>query len=111
MNAVFNLSPSLRLLLVFGFILIFIRKKYPLGVAFISGAVARCLLFGLGPMKTMGIIASAAFLPDTLVLSVMVTAILIFSKSMEQSGPYHHRRWPHAGIYSFFDHAHMGQAH
>lgn len=86
MTDILNFSPSIRLTLVFGFILMLIRKKHALGVAFIFGAAMLCLLFGIGPIKTLKIIASSAILPDTFVLSFMVASILIFSKSMEQSG-------------------------
>lgn len=86
MNPVTALSPSIRLIGVFIMILVLIRCKVSLGTAFIMGAAALNLVFGMGPMDNVKIIGSPVLTPDTWMLSLMVALILIFSKTMETTG-------------------------
>jgi integral membrane protein (TIGR00529 family) len=75
-----------RVALVFLFLLFLIRKKLPLGHAFISGAVVLSLLFELPPRDMLKSMFASIIFPKTLSLALIVSLILVFSSSMEISG-------------------------
>jgi len=86
MSIVVPLPAIIKLLVVFALVLAGIRKKLSLGNAFLIGAVALGLIFGLGPAPMAASIVSSVVYPKTLMLSVIVSLILVLSNSMESSG-------------------------
>ena len=57
-----------------------------LGNAFLLGAISLSVLFGLHPMVMIGSMAKSMVYPKTLTLALIVSLILILSKSMELAG-------------------------
>jgi len=90
MSILMDLPAIIRLIMVFVLVLICIRKNVSLGNAFFFGAVALGLVFGLGPGSMAASMLSSVLYPKTLMLSIIVSLILVLSRSMESSG--HMRR-------------------
>ncbi|HOO45047.1 MAG TPA: DUF401 family protein, partial [Deltaproteobacteria bacterium] len=90
MSILMELPAIIRLIMVFVLVLICIRKNVSLGNAFFFGAVALGLVFGLGPGSMAASMLSSVLYPKTLMLSIIVSLILVLSRSMESSG--HMRR-------------------
>ncbi len=81
-----SIPAVVRLLLVFAFLLVAIRRKLTLGNAFFFSSIFLGLLFAM-PLPAIGksVVHSVLF-PKTLALSVVVALILILSNSMEAGG-------------------------
>lgn len=79
-------EATIKLFIVFFFVLFLIRKSFTLGNSFLAGATFMGILYGLSPIHTARIILSSTVFTSTLTLSVLVLLILIFSKSMEITG-------------------------
>ena len=84
---IFQYIPAiLRVSIVFVLVLFGIRKKLSLGNAFLLGAIALSILFGLKPLKIIGSMVNSVIYPKTLSLAIIVGLILILSNSMEVAG-------------------------
>ncbi len=81
-----DVPAIVKLLLAFVLVLIAIRGRLSLGNAFLLGAVALGILFGLRPAAMISSMVSSVTYPKTLMLSFIVSLILILSSSMESSG-------------------------
>ncbi len=82
-----NTVPAVvRILVVFSLILAAIKRKWMLGNAFIAGAAALGVIFGMGLVDIALSAAAALVHPKTLSLSIVVCLILVLSHSLEQSG-------------------------
>ena len=81
-----HIPAILRVLLVFAFILLFIRKKLSLGHAFLLASIFLSVLFELAPLSTLRSIFDAVVYPKTLSLAIIVGLILVLSNSMELAG-------------------------
>ena len=82
----FWLPTIVRMLLVFFAILLMVRKKVPLGAAFLTGSAILGIVFGMTPLGLLKSGLSSLFHPKTLALSMVVILILGMSRSMEDSG-------------------------
>ncbi len=83
---VMELPAFARVLIVFGIILIAIRKKVALGNAFLLGSVVLGLFFGLAPIPMAKTMYQSIIDPQTLSLAIIVSLILILSNSLEKAG-------------------------
>ena len=81
-----SIPALVRILLVFGLILLAIKRHFSLGNAFMIGAAAMGLAFAMGPLHIVTAAGEALIHPKTLSLSVIVSLILVLSHSLEQSG-------------------------
>jgi integral membrane protein (TIGR00529 family) len=86
MSVILNIPAIVRILLVFVFVLLAIRKKISLGNAFILGALLIAVLFGLKPSSMLDTVIASVFMPKTLSLAAVVTLILVLSSSLELGG-------------------------
>jgi integral membrane protein (TIGR00529 family) len=86
MSVILNIPAILRILIVFIFVLLAIRKKISLGNAFILGALLIGVLFGLKPSSMVDAVITSIIMPKTLALSAVVTLILVLSSSLELGG-------------------------
>ena len=75
-----------RVLMVFVFVLICIRKKLSIGNAFMLGAILLSILFGLKLQIMLGSIFKSITDPKTLSIVLIVILILVLSNSMELAG-------------------------
>ncbi|MBF0100776.1 MAG: DUF401 family protein [Desulfobacterales bacterium] len=75
-----------RLLIVFLIIIIAIRKHLQLGHVFLLGACCLGSFFFLSPWAILKIALASLIKPSTVALLFIVSFILIFSQSLEQSG-------------------------
>lgn len=80
------LPALVRILMIFVLILTAIKRKWTLGNAFVVGAAALGLVFGMHPAAIVVAAAKALAHPKTLSLSVVVSLILVLSHSLEKSG-------------------------
>jgi integral membrane protein (TIGR00529 family) len=81
-----TIPAIVRILLIFILVLLAIHKKWSLGNAFLAGAMALGLVFGMSFPDIAGSIASSLMHPKTLSLAAVVSLILVFSHSLEKSG-------------------------
>ena len=81
-----NIPAVVKLLVVFAFLLVAIRRKLSLGNAFFFSSILLGLLFAMPPLAIAKSIVSSALYPKTLALSVVVSLILVLSNSMEAGG-------------------------
>lgn len=75
-----------RVLLIFGLVLLAIKFKWSLGNAFIAGAAGMGLVFGMGPWGIAHSAGLALVHPKTITLSIVIALILVLSHTLEQSG-------------------------
>jgi len=86
MDFVFDISPLIKLALVFVLIIVLIRRKISLGTSLTTGAVVMGLWFRLSPLEILVSLFSALTSPETVILFLVVTLILILSHSLEKTG-------------------------
>jgi hypothetical protein len=86
MNFVFDISPLIKLTLVFVLIIVLIRQKVSLGTSLTTGAVVMGLWFRLSPLEILASLFGALTSSETIILFLVVTLILILSHSLEKSG-------------------------
>ncbi len=86
LNLIIENSAILRILFVFALILFAIKKKLPMGHAFIGGGILLGFLFKMTPLGVLAAIVHAFVDPKTLSLAIVVCMILILSQSLEVSG-------------------------
>mgnify|MGYP005832066929 CR=1 FL=1 len=79
--------PALvRVLLVFCGMVLAIRKRVPLGHAFLAGSILLGFFFGLGPLEVAASVFRSFTHAKTLCLAAVVSLILILSHSLEAVG-------------------------
>lgn len=82
-----ELFPAIvRILIIFIFILLLIKRKWMLGNAFIFGSLGLGLVFAMTPAAIGRSLVLALMQPKTLSLSLVVGLILVLSHSLERSG-------------------------
>lgn len=86
MDFVFDISPLVKLGLVFVLIIVLIRQKVSLGTSLTTGAVVMGLWFRLSPLEILASLFGALTSSETIILFLVVTLILILSHSLEKSG-------------------------
>jgi integral membrane protein (TIGR00529 family) len=86
MHLLFNLSPLIKLLAIFIFVIVLIRKRLSLGIALSAGSILLGLWFRLAPWQIGSSVIGSLTASRTLVLLLVVTLILILSHAMEKAG-------------------------
>ncbi len=86
MSIILNISPIVKILIVFVLVLMAIRINFSLGNAFFLGTILIGALFGLPPGAMFRSVIGSIMMPKTLSLAVLVTLILVLSSSMELGG-------------------------
>jgi uncharacterized protein len=86
MTILASIPALIKVAAVFVLVLIAIRKKISLGNAFLMGAVALGIFFGLSILAILHSFVAAIVEPKTLALAIIVSMILILSNSMESAG-------------------------
>lgn len=81
-----EIPAIVRILIIFVFILLAIKRKWMLGNAFLGGALGLGVLFTMGPPAIGRSFLTAISHPKTLSLTVIVGLILVLSHSLERSG-------------------------
>jgi len=72
--------------IVFALVVAAAANNVHLGLAALLGGILFGLLRGLGPVETMRIAFVEALDPDTILLLVLITSIMVFSAAMKNSG-------------------------
>ena len=86
MHLLFNISPLIKLVAIFIFVIVLIRKRLSLGVALSAGSILLGLWFRLSPLQIGSSMIGSLTASRTCVLLVVVTLILILSHAMEKTG-------------------------
>ena len=86
MELIWSLPASARVFLVFAIMLVLIRKKISLGNAFFIGALVLSFLFGMQFRDTLESFVNSITYPKTISLAIIVSLILVFSASMQNTG-------------------------
>jgi integral membrane protein (TIGR00529 family) len=86
MTFIEQVPALIRLLIVFALVIVCVRKKLSLGNAFCFGAISMGLFFGLNPWEMGRSMILSVISPKTLALALIVSLILMLSKSMETTG-------------------------
>ncbi|MBN1654554.1 MAG: DUF401 family protein [Deltaproteobacteria bacterium] len=81
-----EIPAVVRLVVVFGAILILMRKKISLGNSFVLGSLGASALFAMPPPAIARSLFSSATDPETICLALVVALILVLSNAMESSG-------------------------
>jgi len=81
-----NIPAIFRMITIFFLVLICIRKKLSLGNTFVLGTLFLSLLFGMQPRATLQSMLASVTDPKTLSIAVIVSLILVLSRSMELAG-------------------------
>lgn len=72
--------------LVFALVVAATARKVHLGLAALVGGCVFGLLRGLGPLEVLGVVLAEILDPDTILLLILVTAIMVLSAAMKNSG-------------------------
>lgn len=86
MHYIINISPFIKVVLVFLFVIVLIRCRFSVGTALTTGSIVLGLWFGLSPLRVGSSIIGSLIAPQTVMLLLVVTLILILSHAMEESG-------------------------
>ncbi len=86
MHFLFNISPLVKLALIFVLIIFLIRQKLSLGAALTIGAMILGLWFHLSPLKVCVSVIDSLTSNETIILFLVITLILVLSHSLETSG-------------------------
>lgn len=81
-----SIPAVIKVMVVFVFVLMAIRKKMSLGNAFMIGAGFIGLIFGMELKEMLQSLVSSILSPKTLSLAVVVSLILVLSNTMETVG-------------------------
>jgi integral membrane protein (TIGR00529 family) len=81
-----EIPAGVRLVMVFGAVLVLMRKKVSLGNSFLFGALGVSTLFAMPPTVIAGSLFRSATDPKTVGLALVVALILVLSNAMESSG-------------------------
>ncbi len=81
-----SIPAVIKVMVVFVFVLMAIRKKLSLGNAFMIGAGFIGLIFGMELKEMLQSLVSSILSPKTLSLAVVVSLILVLSNTMETVG-------------------------
>lgn len=71
---------------VFAIVVLMIRKRVPLGISLVTGAVLVAFLFEMGPLETGGAILSICAEPETGAFVLLIALVLALSMVLEKSG-------------------------
>ena len=82
----FNISPTLKVLIVFVFIIIALKFKVPLGLTMFAGAVAVGFWFNMPPLQILKSLGLSLVDETTLMLTLAIGLILLLSQSMARTG-------------------------
>ncbi len=86
MHFLFNISPLIKVILVFLLVIILIRKRFSVGTALIVGSILLGLWFRLSPLRIGSSMIGSLIATRTVMLLLVVTLILILSHAMEETG-------------------------
>ncbi|MCJ8500145.1 DUF401 family protein [Desulfatitalea alkaliphila] len=87
MAALLSSIPAIvRILLIFIFVLLAIKRKWMLGNALMAGSVGLGLIFGMSLPEIARSTVRALGHPKTISLAMVVSLILVFSHMLEKSG-------------------------
>jgi len=86
LDFLFNISPLVKLALIFVLIIVLIRQKLSLGAALTIGAIILGLWFHLSPFKVCISVIDSLTSIETIILFLVITLILVLSHSLETSG-------------------------
>ncbi|NVM23815.1 MAG: DUF401 family protein [Desulfobacterales bacterium] len=86
MDFLLNISPLVKLVVIFFLIIVLIRQRLSLGIALIAGSILLGLWFRLSPLEIGASIIGSLSAQRTVSLCAVVTLILILSHSMEKTG-------------------------
>lgn len=81
-----TIPAIVRIMVIFVLVLLAIKRNWSLGNAFLAGAIALGVVFGMGPWPIVHSIGAALAHPKTLSLAVVVSLILLLSHTLEKSG-------------------------
>ncbi|OHD78565.1 MAG: hypothetical protein A3J97_08185 [Spirochaetes bacterium RIFOXYC1_FULL_54_7] len=81
-----DIPVLVQVLIIFALVVAATAKKVHLGLAASIGGVVFALWRGLGPVVTIGAIGTELANPDTLLLLVLVTFIMVFAGGLKNSG-------------------------
>ena len=86
MHLLFDISPLIKLGVIFGLIIIFVKLRLSLGTALTGGSILMGLWFGLLPLQVTGSVIGSLVAKQTVTLFAVVGLILVLSHSMEKTG-------------------------
>ncbi len=81
-----GLPAIVKVLLVFGVVLLLIKRRWSLGNAFLAGAAGLGLIFDMTPAAILRSAVAALLNASAVSLGIVVALILIFSHTLEKSG-------------------------
>jgi hypothetical protein len=81
-----SIPAVLRILTVFGVVLLAMRFRFSLGMALLLGSLLLGLMFGRNPAEIVQAAWQALLDPKTLSLAAVVMLILVLSRSLESAG-------------------------
>jgi integral membrane protein (TIGR00529 family) len=81
-----SVSPVLRLLAVFAFLVLLIRVRVPIAVAMALSAIPLGIVFGMSWDGTLEVAGEACVHPETLLLAGIILGIIVLSRLMQQVG-------------------------
>ncbi|MFQ5905793.1 MAG: DUF401 family protein [bacterium] len=81
-----NISPALKVLILFLLIVIALKFRVPLGLAMLIGALALGLWFSMHPLEILKSIGLSVVNETTLMLILAIGLILLLSQSMSKTG-------------------------
>jgi len=86
MDFMFNISPIIKLIVIFIVVIFLIRKQLSLGAALTIGSILLGLWFRLSPTKIGASILGSVLAQRTITLCAVVALILVLSHSMKRTG-------------------------
>jgi integral membrane protein (TIGR00529 family) len=86
MHLLFDISPLIKLMVIFGLIILFIKLRLSLGTALSGGSIFLGLWFGLSPVQVGVSVLGSLISERTVTLFAVVGLILVLSHSMEKTG-------------------------
>lgn len=82
-----NAIPAIaRIALIFVLVILFIKRDWSLGNAFLAGSIGLGIVFGMDPLAIGRSMCLSLVHPKTLSLALVVSLILVLSHALENSG-------------------------
>jgi integral membrane protein (TIGR00529 family) len=81
-----QVSPTIKVLVVFVLIIVALKFKVPLGIAMVVGAIVVGLWFGMNPVSIVKSLGLSVIGETTLMLILAIALILLLSQSMSRVG-------------------------
>ena len=81
-----DISPTIKVLVVFVLIIIALKFKVPLGIAMVAGAIAVGFWFEMRPLSILKSLGLSVISETTLMLILAIALILLLSQSMSKVG-------------------------